>query len=231
MVVREADPVQRRVAHIDVGRSHVDPGPQHHRPLAVAALAHLAEPRHALVGGAPAKRGIAPGLGQRSARLAHLVGALLVHVRVSGADQEFGVLVQLIEIVRRVVQVAVRALGPVEADPVHRVQYRIDVFLLLLFRIGVVEAHVAAPTVVARKTEIQADRFGVPDVQIAVRFRRKAGAYPGRVRLALPLEGSIAGTSVPAAPRESARGQVRVDDIADEIGRCRRPRGVASIHG
>src|SRR5437870_1788457 len=96
------------------------------RAFAVLAFAHLPEARQVLVGRPIAKQRVAPGLGQRAARLAHLLRALLVDVRVPGADQVLGVLVQLIEVVRRVIQIAVRALGPVESDPAHRVQNRID---------------------------------------------------------------------------------------------------------
>jgi len=44
---------------------------------------------------------------------------------------------------------------------------RVDVFLLLLGRVGVVEAQMAAAAVFLRQAEIEADRFGVADMQIA----------------------------------------------------------------
>jgi hypothetical protein len=56
-----------------------------------------------------------------------------------------------------------------------------------------------------RHAEIQADRLGVPDVEIAVRFGRESGRHT-----AVMLSG----------------GEVLVDDAADEVHRrrCRRGR-------
>jgi hypothetical protein len=51
----------------------------------------------------------------------------------------------------------------------------VDVFLFLLGGIGVVETQIALAGKFLRDAEIQADRFGVPDMQVAVRFRRKPG--------------------------------------------------------
>src|SRR5215469_878062 len=70
----------------------------------------------------------------------------------------------------------------------------VDVFLLLLRRIGVVEAQMTAAAELLRDAEIEADRLGVANVQIAVGLRRKAGHHG--VALC---------------------GEIRLDDIADEI--------------
>src|SRR5712691_7750193 len=85
--------------------------------------------------------------------------------------------------------------APVEAEPAHISLDGVDIFLLLLGRIGVVEAQVAAAAEFLRHAEIEADRLGVADVQIAVRLRRKAGYHRS---VALGVE-------------------IRLDDVADEI--------------
>ncbi len=77
----------------------------------------------------------------------------------------------------------------------HCVDDRIDVFLLLFLRIGVVEAQVASATVILRKAEVEADRLGVAEVQIAIRFRWKARADRNML----------------------AGGKVGIDNIADEV--------------
>src|SRR5262249_39223234 len=50
----------------------------------------------------------------------------------------------------------------------------VDVFLLFLGRIGIVEAQVASAAEVEGGAEVQHDRLGVADMQIAVRLRGEA---------------------------------------------------------
>ena len=73
--------------------------------------------------------------------------------------------------------------APVEAEPMHVGLDRVDIFLLFLGRIGIVEAQIALAAEFLGDAEIQADRFGVADMEIAVRLRRKArddGLVPAR---------------------------------------------------
>jgi hypothetical protein len=99
--------------------------------------------------------------------------------------------IELLEIVGGVIEV----LAPIEAEPAHVALDGIDIFLRLLDRIGVVVAQVAVAAELLSHAEIEADRLGVADMEIAVRLRRKAGDH----------------AFVPA------RGQVRANDVADEI--------------
>ena len=48
---------------------------------------------------------------------------------------------------------------------------------LFLARVGVVEAQVAQAAELLGDAEVQADRLGVADVQIAVRLGREAGVH------------------------------------------------------
>ena len=66
-------------------------------------------------------------------------------------------------------------LAPIEAEPAHVALDGVDIFLLLLGRVGVVEAQVAVAAELLGDAEIEADRLGVADMEIAVRLRRKAG--------------------------------------------------------
>ena len=68
----------------------------------------------------------------------------------------------------------VQMLAPVEAKPAYVPLDGVDVFLLLLHGIGIVEAKVAAAAVFDRKSEVQADRLCVAEMQIAVRLWWKA---------------------------------------------------------
>jgi len=101
----------------------------------------------------------------------------------------------------------------------HGVYDRVDVFLFFLFRVGVVEAQVAAAAVIARQAEVQADRFGVAEVQVAVGLRRETCADARRIERTGQLLSGEAGLARPAALRVLSDRQVGVDDVADEIGR------------
>ena len=86
-----------------------------------------------------------------------------------------GILVQLLKVVRRVIQVLV----PVESQPLDVGQYGLDVFDVLARGVGVVKPHVAAGAgILLAHAEVQADGLGMPDVQVAIRLRWKAGNDP-----------------------------------------------------
>ena len=86
-------------------------------------------------------------------------------------------------------------LAPVEAEPAHVGLDGVDVLLLLLERVRVVKAQVAAPAELARDAEVQADRLGVADVQVAVGLGRE------------PRDDGV----------DAPIGQVGGDDVADEV--------------
>ena len=89
----------------------------------------------------------------------------------------------------------VEVLAPIEAEPAHVAHDGVDIFLLFLGRVGVVEAQVAVAAEFLGNAEIETNRLGVTDMQIAVRLRRETG----NDRL------------VPAGR------QVGANDVADEI--------------
>src|SRR5262249_9502381 len=85
--------------------------------------------------------------------------------------------------------------GGGEAQPAHVALDRGDVLDVFLGRIGVVVTQVAGALVVTRDPEVQAERLRVADGEIAV----GVGGEPRR------------GLGVPP------RGQILVDDVADEV--------------
>src|SRR5262249_13338762 len=85
--------------------------------------------------------------------------------------------------------------APVEAQPANVLLDRIDVLLLLLDRVGVVEAQVAAAAELLGNPEVERDRLGVTDVEVPVRLGREAGHDL----------------------RDPALAHVGGDDLADEI--------------
>ena len=87
---------------------------------------------------------------------------------------------------------------PAESQPTDIVLDGIDEFLAFLERIGVIEAEIAMTPVFFRQSEIQADRLGVADMEVAIGFRRKTGMHPAAM---------------------FAGGQVPGNHLANEAGR------------
>ncbi len=106
--------IHHRVAHVQVGRGHVDLRPQHPRAIGKFAGAHALEQIEVLLDRAVTIRAVLAGLGQRAAVFADLVGGEIVHVRLARLDELERPLVELIEIVGRIAE-----LVPVVAQPAH----------------------------------------------------------------------------------------------------------------
>ena len=191
VVGRVADPVQHRVAHVHVLRLEVDLRAQHVRAFLELARAHAREQVQALCDGPLAVGAGLPLLVEVAAVLADLFLGQAVDVRLALLDQLHRELVQLLEVVRRVEQVR-----PLEAEPLDVFLDRLDVFDVFRGRVGVVEAQVARAAELLRETEVDADRLGVADVQVAVRLGREPGGDAATVSLA---------------------GHVRGDDFTDEV--------------
>ncbi len=188
---RVQDAVEHGVAQIDVAGGHVDLGPQHARAVGKFAGAHAAEEIEDLGGAARAEGAGAPRLGERAAHRLHLRRREIVDIGVAVADQMLGPAVELLEIVAGMMEVR----APIEGEPAHVAHDGVDIGLLLLGRIGVVEAQMAAAAEFLGDAEIEADRFGVADMEKPVRLRREARDDRGM-----------------ALSRDVGR-----DDVADEI--------------
>ena len=146
-----------------------------------------------------------------------MLGRLLVHIGVAGFDQILGGAVHEVEVVAGLVGRGIGGAVPFKAEPFHRVDDAVDVLGVFFFGVGVVKAQVAHAAIVARQAKVQADAFGVANVQVAIGFGRKAGADFGRVGLAGGMVRRIARAATPAAAGIGAIGQVRFDDLAQKI--------------
>ena len=116
-------------------------------------------------------RAVAPRLGKGTAVFAHLFGRQIVNIGPAVADQLFGPAVKLIEIVGRVFDIPV----PANAEPGNIRLDRIDKFLIFFRRVGIVETQIAMPAEFRGYAEIEADRFRVSDMQIAIGLGWKTG--------------------------------------------------------
>ena len=103
--------------------------------------------------------------------------------------------------------------SPIKAQPCHGIQNRVDVFGVFFFRIGVVKAHVADPTIITRQAKVQANAFGMTDVQIAIGLGRKTCANFGGVGRAGGMMRSITRRSCPFALRISTLYQIGLNDL------------------
>ena len=84
------DAVHHRVAHVQVGRGHVDFGSQDAGPVGEFAVLHANEQVEIFFDAPVAIRAVFAGLGQSAAVLANLVGGEIVDVGFAGLDQAAG---------------------------------------------------------------------------------------------------------------------------------------------
>ena len=162
--------VHHRIAHVQVGRRHIDFGAQHARAVGKFTRLHPFEQVQVFLDASIAVRARFPGFRQGAPVLTNLIGRLIVHIRFAGFDQLDGPCIHAVEIIGSVIQVRF----PIETQPAYAVLDGVDIFLLLLRRVRVVEPQIACAAEFPGDPEIDADRLGVADVQIAVGLRRKA---------------------------------------------------------
>ena len=239
-----SDAVEHRIAQPHVGRAHVDPSTKRARTIGELARRHASEEVQAVGNRAAA---IVALLARRARRPAHAIDFLrrvVADVGLATLDQANGIGMERLEVVggpegleppcrrlsrgdgrkmevlttvfhlvtgRRARGLEPQALvGPTRDQPFHVRHDRILVLELFLRRIRVVHPQVANPGELARDAEVQADRLGVPDVQVPVGLGWK------------PRDDAPSG----------ARGQVGLDDLADEVFTLdRRSVGLVFGHG
>ena len=165
------DAIHHRIAQVQVWRGHVDLRPE--GPGAVLELAgpHPLEEAQVLLDRPVVVGALLSGSGERSAILAYLLGAQVTDVGLALLDQPHREVVELLIVAGGEVLV----LGPVEPQPADVVFDGLDESLFLLGRVRVVEAQMTGAAVLGGDPEVETDRLGVPDVQVAVGLRRKAG--------------------------------------------------------
>ena len=71
----------------------------------------------------------------------------------------------------------IEVIAPVKAQPVHCIENGIHIFRIFLSRVGVVKAHMAHAIKVARNAEVEANGFGMPNMQVAIGLGRKTRGH------------------------------------------------------
>ncbi len=147
------DAVEHGIAQVEVGRGHVNPGPQHARAVGELAALHALEQVEVLGDRAVAVGAVASRLGQCATVLANFLGAQVVHIGQALVDQVNGPLVKLLEVVGGVEE----AVFPVRAQPAHVGDDGVYVFLLFFGGVGVVEAQVELAAVLLGRAVVEPD--------------------------------------------------------------------------
>ena len=107
------DAVHDGVAHVEVGRRHVDLGAQGACAVGEFAGLHAREEVEIFLDGAIAIGAVLAGFGEGAAVLADLVGGEVADVGLAGLDELDGPIVELVEVVGGVEE----AVFPIEAEP------------------------------------------------------------------------------------------------------------------
>ena len=172
-VVRSLDDaVDDRVAEVHVRVCHVDLGTQNHRTFFQFAAVHLVEQLQVFFDRAVTIGAVCARLCRRPFLGSDLFGRLLVDVCFSFLDQLDGEVPELLEVVGCVVNII-----PVVTQPFDVFFDGVHIFQVFFYRVGIVEAQVANAPIFLGNAEIQADSFGMPDMQVSVGFGWKTGLH------------------------------------------------------
>jgi len=180
MVGDFADAIENGIAQVDVGRGHVDFGAQDALAFGEFARAHAAEEVEVFGDGAMAERAFFAGDGGGAAIFLDVVEGEIADERFAFFDELLGEIVEPLIIIGR----EEFLVAPVEAEPADVFLDGIDVLDVFARGIGVVEAQMAdaaALLVFEGDAEVEADGFGVADVEVAVGFGGKAGDHAAAV--------------------------------------------------
>ncbi len=167
------DAVKDRVPHDDVWRSHIDFGAEDMGPILEFTCPHPCKQVQILLDGAVSIRALLARLGQGAAVLPDLIGTQVSDIGLAVFDQLDGKLIELLEIVGGIEE----AIFPVEAQPVDIVDDRFNIFEGFAARVRIIHPQIAGALILCGDAEIEADGFGMPDMEISVRLGREAGGH------------------------------------------------------
>lgn len=172
VVFREHDAVQHRVTHVHVAGGHIYFGAQNGLSFRDFPVFHGLEALQVFFRGAVAVGGFLAGHVYVAALGAYFLHGLFVHVGQPLVDEGDGTFVEEVEHVAGEEEVV----PPVESQPVDILLDAVHVFLVFLAGVGVIKAQMAARAgEFLGYTEVEANGFGVSDMEITVGFRGEAG--------------------------------------------------------
>ena len=166
------DAVDHRIAHIEIGRSHVDFGAERFGTVGEFPCFHAAEEIEILFHAAVAVRTFLAGFFQRAAVGADLFGVKVADISQPFFNELFRQLIKAGKIIRSVEHIV-----PFKAQPGDVFFDGIDIFHIFFAGVGIIKTQVAYAVVLFGHAEIHADGFGVTQMEIAVGLRRKTGLH------------------------------------------------------
>ena len=168
VVMGVVNPVDYRITHIEIAAGQINFGAKRHTAIGELSRLHPGEQIEVFFDRTIAIRTYCR-MGQITAIFPHLIRAELADVCQPFFNQADSQLVHGFKIVRSKVKI----LAPVKTQPADILLNGIHIFHIFFCWVGVVHTQVAAASVFLRCPKINADRFCVANMQIAVWFRRK----------------------------------------------------------
>ena len=170
MMMSMLDAVEDRITEHHVRMCHVYLRAEHLFTVGILAVAHFTEDTQVLLGSAVPPGALLAGSLHGAASCTDFLLGLVVDVCKSSLDQLFGPFIELVEIVG-----CIKLLLPLETEPFDVFLDGIYIFGVFLGRVGVVVAEVGLSAIFLGQSEIDAQALCMPEVQVSVGLRRKAG--------------------------------------------------------
>ena len=192
-MVRATDAVEHGIPHVQIRVGHIDSGPENPRSVRKLTGPHPLEKIPALRRGTIPVGTFPPGFGEGAAGPPDFLPVEFADVGTPLIDQGERPLEELLEVIGG------EALPvPLEPEPADVRADRLDELVALALRIGVVEAQVAAPAELGGDPEVQADRFGVPEVEVAVGLGGEPGDHSVGILPRVQIVGDDAPDKIPS---------------------------------
>ena len=173
VVMQMVDAVDNRIPHIEVAGSKINLRAKRHRTVLEFTGLHACEEIEAFL-----NRTVTVRADSRRREIApvfpHLFRCQLANIGVAVFDQLHSKFIHLREVFGSVV----KPIFPVKAKPMNIIFDILNVFHVFLRGIGIIHTKIAQTAKFFSRAKVDADSFGMSDMQIAVRLRRKTGMYP-----------------------------------------------------
>ena len=160
--------VNYRVAHIEVWRRHIDFSAKHHFAFVNFTGSHLPEQFAWLVNRSVSVQTVNTWLGKCAAHTSYFIRTWLINISKTFINEFKRALINKIKIIGSIVNIC-----PVKTEPFYIFHNCVNVFNILFCGICIVKPQVADAAVFFRGAEIDANRFCVAYMQIAVGLGRK----------------------------------------------------------
>ena len=170
VVFDEFDAVDDRITQQHVIVGHVYPRAQHPTSFRVRSFLHFFKQPLVLLNGAIAKWTGCSGNSRRALLSGHLLGWLIVYIRLALSNQLLCKGIKLSEIITGVIFPSL----PFEAEPSNIPSNRIHILDTLLLWVGIVESQIGDASVFSSQTETDTDGLGMPNVEVSVGLWRES---------------------------------------------------------